>query len=94
MANRKDEQMAACFKALGHPVRLQIIRQLEKTGACFGGDIAEGLPVAASTTSQHLKMLREAGIISMTHDSQRRCYSLRRQVFSEIRRWLARYQVH
>lgn len=88
MSKAKDKQMAATFKALGHPVRVQIVRQLIKHGACFGGDIAESVPVAASTTSQHLKILKEAGVITGTIDGPRRCYCVRKQAFHELEDWL------
>ena len=90
MSKTKDQQMAATFKALGHPVRIQIVRQLIKYGACFGGDISAQLPVAASTTSQHLKILKEAGIITGTVDGPRRCYCVKKQAFHDLKDWLDR----
>jgi len=90
MSKAKDKHAAALFKALGHPVRVQIVRLLNKEGACFGGDISERLPVAASTTSQHLKILKEAGVITGTIDGPRRCYCIRNEAFHEINEWLAR----
>lgn len=89
MSKAKDNQAAAVFKALGHPVRVQIVRLLNTHGACFGGDISDQLPVAASTTSQHLKILKEAGVVSGTIDGPRRCYCLRKDAFHEIKDWLA-----
>ncbi len=89
MTKTKDRQIAACFKALGHPVRIQIVQQLIKYGACFGGDISAQLPVAASTTSQHLKILKEAGIVTGTVDGPRRCYCIRKQAFHDLKDWLA-----
>ena len=86
----KDRQMASYFKALGHPVRIQIVQQLIEYGACFGGDISAQLPVAASTASQHLKILKEAGVVTGTVDGPRRCYCVRKQAFHELKDWLAR----
>jgi ArsR family transcriptional regulator len=90
MNKRKDRRIAACFKALGHPVRLQIVRQLNEHGACFSGDISSQLPVAASTASQHLKILKEAGVITGTVDGPRRCYCIRKEAFADIDDWLKR----
>lgn len=58
-----DEKVALYAKALGHPIRVFILRFLETQCACFAGDISEQLPVANSTVSQHLKALKEAGLI-------------------------------
>ena len=68
MSKRKDDQMADVFRALGHPVRVQIVRMLNDDGAAYAGDIVSRLPVVASTASQHLKILREAGLISDAAD--------------------------
>jgi len=90
LMNRKErDKLAAYMKALGHPVRLQIVHQLYTYGACFGGDISSELPVAASTTSQHLKILRNSGVITGTVDGPRRCYSIRKQAFHDLKDWLA-----
>jgi DNA-binding transcriptional ArsR family regulator len=89
MVNREDRRMAACFKALGHPVRLQIVRQLLEHGACFGGDISSRVPVAASTASQHLKILKEAGLVTGTVDGPRRCYCIRKEAIADLRDWIA-----
>lgn len=58
-----QEQTARFAKALGHPVRIAILELLNSQTCCFHGDMAEELPIAKSTLSQHLKELREAGLI-------------------------------
>ena len=90
MSKTKDQQMAKYFKALGHPVRLQILRQLQEFGACFSGDISGQLPVVASTASQHLKILKEAGFIIGTVEGTRRCYCLQNKAFLDLKDWVAR----
>ena len=50
-------------KALGHPVRVYIIELLSKQSCCYSGDLSEELPIVKSTLSQHLKVLKEAGLI-------------------------------
>lgn len=88
MTKKEREKMAGYMKALGHPVRLQIVQQLMEYGACFGGDISAELPVAASTTSQHLKILKEAGVITGTVDGPRRCYCIRKDAFIDLKQWV------
>ena len=56
-------QLARFAKALGHPTRLAILKQLDKQACCFTGDLVEILPIAQSTVSQHLKELKDAGLI-------------------------------
>ena len=88
MTKKEREKLAGYMKALGHPVRMQIVQQLMKYGACFGGDISSELPVAASTTSQHLKILKEAGVITGTVDGPRRCYCIRNEAFINLKQWI------
>jgi DNA-binding transcriptional ArsR family regulator len=58
-----NEQIARFSKALGHPTRVAILRFLAARDTCFFGDIHEELPIAKATVSQHLKELKEAGLI-------------------------------
>lgn len=66
-----DEELAALAKALGHPARVQIVRLLVRRDACICGDIVDELPLAQSTVSQHLKVLKEAGLIRGEIDGPR-----------------------
>lgn len=66
-----DEELAALAKALGHPARVQIMRLLVRRQACICGDIVDELPLAQSTVSQHLKVLKEAGLIRGEIDGPR-----------------------
>lgn len=61
-------------KALGHPARVQIVRLLVRRVSCVCGDIVDELPLAQSTVSQHLKVLKEAGLIRGEVDGPRVCY--------------------
>ncbi len=63
-------------KALGHPARIGIIRMLQGKGECHGGDIVDRIGLAQSTTAEHLRILREAGIIVGTVQRPRTTYSL------------------
>ncbi len=69
-----NEQLARLAKALAHPVRVAIIRLLVRREGCIVGDLVEELPVAQSTVSQHLKQLKDAGLIRGDVDGPRICY--------------------
>ena len=59
----QEEETARYAKALGHPVRIRILQLLASRSCCYNGDLAEEIPLAQSTISQHLKALKEAGLI-------------------------------
>ena len=63
---KEQEQMARYAKALGHPIRVAILQMLAKQTCCYHGDMSEILPIAKSTLSQHLKALKNAGLIQGT----------------------------
>jgi len=71
-----DEELATLAKAIGHPARVQILRILVRKAACVCGDIVDELPLAQSTVSQHLKVLKEAGLIRGEVDGPRVCYCI------------------
>lgn len=71
-----DDALAALARALGHPARLAILRVLAARDTCVCGEIVDELPLAQSTVSQHLKVLKEAGLIQGTIDGPRTCYCL------------------
>ena len=74
----EDVEIALLAKALGHPVRVRILRILLGREACFCGELVEFLPVAQATVSQHLKVLRDAGLIRGEIDGPRVCYCANR----------------
>jgi len=71
----EQEQTARFAKALGHPVRIAILQLLNNQTCCYHGDMAEELPIAKSTLSQHLNELKDAGLIqgSITSPTVRYC---------------------
>jgi ArsR family transcriptional regulator, arsenate/arsenite/antimonite-responsive transcriptional repressor len=69
-----DDELAAYAKALGHSARVRILRILTRRNTCICGDIVEELDLAQSTVSQHLKVLKEAGLIRGEVDGPRVCY--------------------
>jgi len=75
-AARRDVELARVAKALGHPARVAIVRLLARDGACICGDIVDRLPLAQATVSQHLKVLKDAGLIRGDVDPPRVCYCI------------------
>ena len=71
-----DIELARLAKALGHPARVAIVRMLADHGECVCGDIVSRLPLAQATVSQHLKVLKEAGLIQGEIDPPRVCYCI------------------
>jgi len=71
-----EERLTKMMKALGHPARMQIMRYLSNNPQCFAGDIVEVLPLAQATVSQHLKVLRDAGLICGTIEGPATSYCL------------------
>ncbi|RMG84554.1 MAG: ArsR family transcriptional regulator [Bacteroidetes bacterium] len=63
VSHNSQKELARFAKALSHPVRLEILRLLSTQSCCFTGDLVEVLPIAQSTVSQHLKELKNAGLI-------------------------------
>jgi ArsR family transcriptional regulator, arsenate/arsenite/antimonite-responsive transcriptional repressor len=72
----RDDALAGLAKALGHPVRAGIVRLLAAQETCMYGDLSDRLPLAKSTVSQHLKILREAGLLRVETDGPRVCYCI------------------
>jgi len=71
-----DAELATLAKALGHPARVQILRLLVHRSACVCGDIVDELPLAQSTVSQHLKVLKDAGLLRGDVDGPRVNYCI------------------
>ena len=71
-----DDELADLAKALGHPARVKILRLLATKNSCVCGDIVDELPLAQSTVSQHLKVLKDAGLIRGEITGPRTCYCL------------------
>ena len=72
----KQNETAALMKALAHPARIAIIEHLLKVNNCICGDIVDVLPLAQPTVSQHLKELKNAGIIKGDIDGTSICYCI------------------
>ncbi|MBA3681911.1 MAG: winged helix-turn-helix transcriptional regulator [Bacteroidetes bacterium] len=72
----KDNKIAKYAKALAHPARVAILQLLIKKQACICGDIVDELPLSQSTVSQHLKELKEAGLIKGDVEGVKICYCI------------------
>ena len=72
----EKKRLARMLKALGNPVRFQIMEYLAESQSCITNDIVRSLPLAQSTISQHLKVLREAGLIHSEIEGPATCYCL------------------
>jgi DNA-binding transcriptional ArsR family regulator len=72
-----EDRLAALAKALGHPARVRIVRLLGERGTCVTGELAPELGLAALTASEHLRILREAGLIATESADGRPRYCLR-----------------
>ena len=75
----KQEQLARFAKAMGHPARIAILSFLAKQDSCYFGDIHEELPIAKATVSQHLKELKDAGLIQGEIEAPKVRYCINRE---------------
>jgi ArsR family transcriptional regulator len=87
-AARNHEQIAKIAKALAHPARVQIVETLLQRTTCIGCDLVEEIGLAASTTSEHLRILKEAGLIVGEIARPRVCYSLEPRAVASLTAFL------
>ena len=76
ISGKKQVQLIRMLKALGNPIRFEIVKFLVTHPGCITGDIVEYLPIAQATVSQHLKVLKDAGWISGIIEGTATCYQL------------------
>ncbi|MFZ1688252.1 MAG: metalloregulator ArsR/SmtB family transcription factor [Flavobacteriales bacterium] len=84
----RDNRVARYAKALGHPARVAILKYLARQRSCVCGDIVDELPLSQSTVSQHLKELKEAGLIQGDIDGARVCYCIDPTEWAQARKYL------
>ncbi len=80
-----QNELAILAKAIGHPARIAIIEYLLKTESCICGDIVKELPLAQPTVSQHLKELKNAGLIKGSIEGTAICYCLNEEGFNKLK---------
>ncbi|UIR56836.1 metalloregulator ArsR/SmtB family transcription factor [Sphingobacterium sp. SRCM116780] len=90
----QQNQIAMITKALGHPARIAIIEYLLKVNACICSDIVEELPLAQSTISQHLKELKNAGLIKGNIEGTSICYCIDEKTFSLLKNYFKEIVIH
>lgn len=84
----RDNKIAKYAKALAHPARVAILQILVKKQACICGDIVEELPLSQSTVSQHLKELKESGLIKGEIEGAKVCYCIDKKEWDNARAYL------
>lgn len=84
----KDNKIAKYAKALAHPARVAILHLLIKKQACICGDIVDELPLSQSTISQHLKELKDAGLIKGEIDGVKTCYCIDEKEWNNAKSYL------
>jgi ArsR family transcriptional regulator, arsenate/arsenite/antimonite-responsive transcriptional repressor len=87
----KEETIARYAKALSHPVRVRILNSLEKQCCCFTGELTEEIPMAQSTISQHLKELKDSGLIQGDVMPPRIKYCVNRKAWAEAKKIFASF---
>jgi len=85
----KQNDIATLAKALGHPARVAIIEYLMKVDSCICGDIVNELPLAQPTVSQHLKELKNAGLIKGTIEGNSICYCIDEKALKKLQSYFA-----
>jgi DNA-binding transcriptional ArsR family regulator len=86
----KQNTMAVLLKAMGHPARVAIIEYLLKVDSCICGDIVNELPLAQPTISQHLKELKNAGLIKGSIDGNSICYCIDEKAVEKLENYFAK----
>ena len=84
----KDNKLAKYAKALGHPARIAILKLLANKQTCQCSNIVDGLPLSQSTVSQHLKELKDAGLIKGEIDGAKVCYCIDEKEWKSAQAWL------
>lgn len=82
---KQQNDIAGMAKAIAHPARVAILQYLVKKNACVGGDLVEEIGLAQPTTSQHLKELKNAGIIQGTVEGTSVCYCINPKVWKQYK---------
>ena len=88
------EALAKFAKALGHPTRIAILKHLENQSCCFTGDLVEVFPLAQSTISQHLKELKNAGLIKGSVEGNSICYCIDENGFEKVKSFFQNIHEH
>lgn len=85
------EDFALMCKALSHPARVQLLKYLAEYGACYFGSLTDVLPLAPSTVSQHVTILKQAGLILGSSDEQRVCYCVNPDRLAQLKQMMGTF---
>jgi ArsR family transcriptional regulator, arsenate/arsenite/antimonite-responsive transcriptional repressor len=80
------EELAVLLKALAHPARIRLLQHLARHGSCYFGNLSDVVELAPSTTSQHVKVLKDAGLVLGSAEEQRTCYCVNRDRLAVLKR--------
>lgn len=89
----KQNIIAALAKALGHPARIAIVEYLLKVDTCICGDIVNELPLAQPTVSQHLKELKNAGLINGSIEGNTICYCIDKKAIEKLQNYFGNISI-
>lgn len=89
--SEQQNKTANLFKSLAHPARIAIIEHLISVNSCICGDLVDVLPLSQATVSQHLRELKEAGIIKGSIDGNSICYCLNEETLDQMMQMLTIY---
>lgn len=92
--SEEQNKLAIIAKALGHPARIAIIDYLLSVNTCICGDIVNELPLAQPTVSQHLKELKNAGLIKGNIEGNAICYCINHEAFDTLRQYFDNISKH
>ena len=90
----EEQKLAKIAKALAHPARIKILQILAEMDACMVGDMVELLPLSQSTVSQHLKELKNAGLIRGEIEGPKRCYCLHPDAIQKAKEGISKLFTH
>ncbi len=83
--DKSAEKLAKLAWAVAHPARVRIVQLLAQKATCICGEIVDALPLAQSTVSQHLKILKETGLIQGEVDGPKVCYCINSEKLEELK---------
>jgi ArsR family transcriptional regulator len=83
------EELARLLKALAHPARIRLLQHLASQGTCYFGKLSDVVELAPSTTSQHVKVLKDAGLVLGSAEEQRTCYCVNPVGVAALKRLVA-----
>lgn len=89
--SQEQKKLARYAKAMGHPIRIYVLELLSRQSCCYSGDLSEVLPIVKSTLSQHLKELKDAGLIQGEIEAPRIKYCLNNENWAEAQALFSKF---